>query len=77
MQQCMEILDRAEEIFGPNIHVIPHAIVLSTADEFRITAYDARFIAVARMLGQQLITEDAKLRNAASKLTLSLQEALA
>ena len=77
MPQCLEILDRAEETFGMNTHHIPHAIVLSTANEFRITAYDARFIALAKMLGRPLITEDVKLRNAAPKLTQSLNEALA
>jgi predicted nucleic acid-binding protein len=42
-----------------------------------VTAYDARFLALAHRLGTRLVTEDAKLRSAAPALTLSLAEALA
>jgi predicted nucleic acid-binding protein len=43
----------------------------------KISAYDARFLRVAEMLGLPLITEDIKLRKAAPDLTCSLTEALA
>ena len=56
---------------------IPHAAVLSIAIQYRVTAYDARFLALAQQLGRPLVTEDAKLRTAAPGLTQSLAEALA
>jgi predicted nucleic acid-binding protein len=42
-----------------------------------VSAYDARFLAVADTLGTKLVTEDAKLRAAAPDLTRSLAQALA
>jgi predicted nucleic acid-binding protein len=45
--------------------------------QYRVTAYDARFLALAQQLDRRLVTEDAKLRAAAPKLTQSLVEALA
>jgi len=57
--------------------LIPHDSVLSLAVQYRVTAYDARFLALAQQLERRLVTEDAKLRAAAPKLTQSLAEALA
>ena len=38
----------------------------STRPRYRISGYDARFIAAATALGTRLVTEDARLRNAAA-----------
>jgi predicted nucleic acid-binding protein len=54
----------------------PHVRALQVAQEFGVSAYDARFIAAARHLGTKLVTEDARLRAAAPRLTLALAEAL-
>ena len=43
---------------------------------YNVTAYDARFLALAQQVGERLITEDAKLRAAAPELTQSMAEAL-
>ena len=56
---------------------LPHARALDLALEFGVSAYDARFLAVARNLGAKLITEDAKLRRAAPALTQTLAQAIA
>lgn len=56
---------------------IPHLTALETARRFGVSAYDARFLATAEKLGSRLVTEDAKLRSAAPKLTLTLAESLA
>lgn len=56
---------------------VPHARALAAAVEFSISAYDARFIVAAQILGASLVTEDAKLRAAAPRLTQSLAGALA
>ena len=56
---------------------VPHARALGVAADLSISAYDARFIAAAQILGTRLVTEDAKLRAAAPALTLSLADALA
>lgn len=54
-----------------------HAVVLATASRHRVSACDARFLALAHQLGRRLVTEDARLRAAAPSLTQSLVEALA
>ena len=54
----------------------PHDIALVVAAEFNVSAYDARFLAVARQLGAPLITEDLRLRTAAPALTASLAQVL-
>jgi predicted nucleic acid-binding protein len=56
---------------------IPHASVLALAVQYHVTAYDACFLALAQQLNSRLVTEDTKLRAAASRLTQSLAEALA
>ena len=56
---------------------LPHARALALAAEFGVSAYDARFLAVARQLGARLVTEDAKLRQAAPALTQTLAQAIA
>lgn len=55
---------------------LPHARALALAAEFGVSAYDARFLAVARQLGAKLVTEDAKLRQSAPALTQTLAQSL-
>jgi predicted nucleic acid-binding protein len=56
---------------------LPHIVALQFARQFKVSAYDARFLATAAKLGAKLVTEDKKLRMAAPALTQSLAEALA
>ena len=56
---------------------LPHARALDLALEFGVSAYDARFLAVARNLGAKLVTEDAKLHRVAPALTQTLAQAAA
>jgi predicted nucleic acid-binding protein len=52
-------------------------LVLAIAARHHVSAYDARFLALADHLGRRLVTEDIRLRIAAPALTQSLAEALA
>jgi predicted nucleic acid-binding protein len=70
------LLATAEQILGGIVN-LPHSRALALAGEFGVSAYDARFLAVARNLGAKLVTEDAKLRRAAPALTQTLAQALA
>ena len=56
---------------------VPHTQALEVAAELAITAYDARFVATARSLNVKLVSEDAKLRQAAPAHVQSLPEAIA
>ena len=55
---------------------LPHRVALEHARRFGVSAYDARFLAVAERLRSPLVTEDARLRAAAPSLTRSIAEAL-
>ena len=69
-------LAHATSLLHGKLALIPHDSVLWLAVQFRVTVYDARFLALAQQLDCRLVTEDAKLRAAAPKLTQTLAEAL-
>ncbi len=73
--QALSLMSQAEQRVRGLIS-LPHAIALRIAGEFGVSAYDARFLAVARQLGAKLVTEDKKLRAAAPALTQSMEQAL-
>jgi predicted nucleic acid-binding protein len=56
---------------------LPHGRVLRVAEQFAVSAYDARFLGAAQAFKARLVTEDARLRLAAPALTISLSDALA
>jgi predicted nucleic acid-binding protein len=72
-----DCLNRAAAFLQPNLFRVTHQAALDAALRYGTTAYDARFLALAQQLNSRLVTEDAKLRAAAPKLTQSLAEALA
>jgi predicted nucleic acid-binding protein len=70
--------NRAITLLPPaNTHPVELDVTLRIACEQNISAYDARFIALARSFGQKLVTEDDRLRKACPDDTLSLADALA
>lgn len=60
------------QILIPGLTSVLHAQALETAMQFEISAYDARFITLARQMRLKLVTEDAKLRAAVPDWTVSL-----
>lgn len=60
----------------PTLHNIVNAQALEVAMQYGISAYDARFISLARQLKLKLVTEDAKLRTAVPSWTIALADAL-
>lgn len=76
--EVLEIERRASVLFPPvSTHGVDMEETLRIACEENISAYDARFIALARGCGEKLVTEDARLRSACPGDTLSLEQALA
>jgi predicted nucleic acid-binding protein len=55
---------------------LPHSRALELAAELGVSAYDARFLGAAQVLGTRLVTEDVKLQQAAPALTHSLATAI-
>jgi predicted nucleic acid-binding protein len=77
LQLAEDFLSKADALLDGKLTRIAHESALQIAVRFRVSAYDARFLALAEQLGRRLVTEDAKLRAAAPALTQSLNEALA
>lgn len=75
--QVLKCMAEAEALFAPRLQAAAHRDTLTTALAFGISACDARFLVVATQLGVKLVTEDAKLRRAAPRLTQSIRQALA
>lgn len=76
-EAARDCLRRAEIWLRPLLFSIRHEAALDLAMRYKVTAYDARFLALADQLGSRLVTEDARLRAAAPALTQSIAEALA
>jgi len=70
------LLLKAEELLRGKLARVSHSEAMTLATEHRITAYDARFLTLARQLELKLVTEDARLRAAAPDLTQSLADAV-
>ena len=70
-------LAEAVQFLNAGLHQVAGSDALDAAAHFGVTAYNARFLLVARALGSPLIAEDAKHRRAAPQFTQSLVEALA
>jgi predicted nucleic acid-binding protein len=76
MNDATAVLTQAHGIVEPGLHRAHHLEALGLAVQYRVSACDARYLIVARDLGAKLVTEDAKLRSAAPKLTQSLADAV-
>ena len=74
--QGVRLLTEAQTLMS-TLHNIANMQALETATEYEISAYDARFISLAKHLKQRLVTEDIKLRAAVPSWTISLAEASA
>ena len=70
-KQGSELLTQAQAIL-PALTSVQHAQAFETATELGISAYDGRFIALAKQMKSKLVTEDAKLRAAVPAWTVSL-----
>ena len=76
MSQANDTLDKAKAVFKTNLRTMDHSSVLRIAHEYGVSAYDARYLAMALELDVPLITEDKRLRRTAPKLTQSMDEVL-
>lgn len=76
MAQSVQLLANATALL-PVLANVDHAFALEIASQFGLSAYDARFIALAKQMKTRLVTEDKKLQAAAPEWTISLEGALA
>ena len=74
-EQAMKLLENALVVV-PVLTNVTHSQALETATQFGISAYDARFIALAKQMRVKLVTEDTKLQAAVPSWTVSLAGAV-
>ena len=77
VSQSEELLQRVSLQIEPAIQEIDLSLTLRLAAQYRVSGYDAQYLALTKMLKVPLVTEDRKLRQAAPDLTLSMQAFLA
>jgi predicted nucleic acid-binding protein len=75
-EQSVELLRQAETLM-PALPSVEHSYALDLATEFGLSAYDARFIALAKQMKTRLVTEDTRLQGAVPAWTISLARAIA
>lgn len=75
--QATTLLNNAQGLIGSGLCEVRHSDALALAVDRGVSAYDARFLCAANLLGALLVTEDVKLRKATPELTCSLADALA
>src|SRR4051812_35425053 len=59
---AQNLLEKTMALFDGKLARIPHPLVLAMAARHGISAYDARFLALADQLGLRLVTQDVRLR---------------
>jgi predicted nucleic acid-binding protein len=74
---ALDCLSAVGDFLSPNFIAVSHETAMECAIRFGVSAYDARYLAVAEAAGSRLVTEDTRLRKAAPALTQSIAEALA
>lgn len=73
---AIRLLTDLTDLMAGRLHRVPHGDALAIATSHGISAYDARFLALAQSVDQKLVTEDARLRAAVPSMTQSIEEAL-
>lgn len=76
MNASVAVLTQTLGVMEGGLHRADDFEALELAAHFKVSAYDARYLVVARNLEIKLVTEDAKLRKAAPSLTQSLADAV-
>ena len=61
------------DLLRPAEHEIDGSEALALAIEYGVSAYDARYVALARSLGTMCVTEDRRLRNAFPETAVSMK----
>lgn len=74
--QVRQIMAAAEAAFAGREHHLPSDRVFAVTERHKLSAYDAEFVALAEILGVQLVTEDRAILKCWPDRALSLEAAL-
>jgi predicted nucleic acid-binding protein len=72
--QGAELLDRATKLM-PALPAVEHGAAFESAVQYGLSAYDGRFIALAKQMKAKLVTGDRKLLAAVPQWTIPLEQA--
>ena len=72
-EQAKAMHDEAAIALGSRVYEAPGEVVIDTALECGLTAYDAEFVALARALGVGLVTMDAAILRGAPDIAVPLE----
>jgi len=73
LAEAIKAVDNAANILSGRVQDCESAAVLRTADESRLTAYDAYYVTLARSLGVALVTEDSRIKKHCKDVARSLK----
>lgn len=74
--QVRRIMAAAEAGLAGREHYIPSEWVFQVTEQCRLSAYDAEFVALAEILGAQLVTEDRGILAAFPKYAMNIEGAV-
>jgi len=73
VKQATQVMDRVERELEGNEHLVESADVISLAGTTMLTAYDCEFVALAKALRVQLVTEDRVVLKAWPRRALTME----
>lgn len=73
---ALDAADLAARLLGEQARGCPSSKILEIASTDRLTAYDATYVALARMLGVPLVTEDRQILRACPDVARSMRQFL-
>jgi predicted nucleic acid-binding protein len=76
VEQVRRIMAAAEAGFAGREHHLPSNRVFAVTERYRLSAYDAEFVALAEILGVPLVTEDRAILRYWPNQALSLEAAI-
>jgi predicted nucleic acid-binding protein len=74
-EQVRRIMAAAEAGFAGREHHLPSHQIFAVTEQYRLSAYDAEFVALAEILGVPLVTEDRAILRCWPDRALSLEAA--
>lgn len=69
--QARQTMDQAERLLSSNEYSVPSDPVLELTATTSLSAYDAEFVVLAKMLGVRLVTQDRDILKAAPTIALT------
>lgn len=77
LQQALAIQEEAESLLSENEFEVSSAQILALTNKSACSAYDGEFVALAKQINTQLITQDKKILHEFPAIAMSIEDFLA